>query len=115
MSRILRLSTAPIAILDQPIAADKVVLGQPMAGLRPASEDEARGFYTGLWESEIGAWRIDYTEEELCVVVAGRVRLHDEEGQVDEFGPGDAFVIPRGFKGVWETVERMRKVYAIRT
>jgi uncharacterized cupin superfamily protein len=26
---------------------------------------------------------------------------------------GDAFVIPAGFKGVWEVIERTRKHYAI--
>jgi uncharacterized cupin superfamily protein len=26
---------------------------------------------------------------------------------------GDEFVIPRGFEGVWEVIERTRKVYVI--
>lgn len=30
-----------------------------------------------------------------------------------ESDPGDEFVIPRGFEGVWEVVERTRKTYVI--
>jgi uncharacterized protein len=32
---------------------------------------------------------------------------------VETFGPGSAFLIPAGFKGSWETVETLRKYYAI--
>lgn len=113
MPAIVRLSTAPIVPLDEPVAPEKLVSGRPMTGVRPATEDAGRGFYTGLWESEPGAWRVDYTEDELCVIVAGRVRLTEDGGADATFGPGDAFVIPRGFKGVWETIEPARKVYAI--
>lgn len=113
MPEIVRISTLPIRPLDEPVEADKLVSGAPMTGFRPATEDETRGFHTGLWESEPGAWTVDYSEDELCVIVAGRVRLTPTDGAPQEFGPGDAFVIPRGFKGTWETVEQVRKVYAI--
>jgi uncharacterized cupin superfamily protein len=47
--------------------------------------------------------------------VAGRARLTEAGGEAQDFGPGDAFVIPRGFEGTWETVEPVRKIYAILT
>lgn len=115
MAKIQRIATGPVTPLADPIAPDKVLRGAPVTGVRAASEDEARGFYTGVWESAPGAWRVDYTEEELCVIVAGRCRLVAEDGTAENFGPGDAFVIPRGFKGTWETLEQVRKVYAILT
>lgn len=113
MPEIVRISTLPIRPLDEPVASEKRVSGAPMTGVRPATDDAVRGFHTGLWESEPGAWTVDYAEDELCVIVAGRVRLTPTGGQPQEFGPGDAFVIPRGFTGTWETVEQVRKVYAI--
>lgn len=115
MAGIVRISTAPVAPLDEAVDPAKVLAGSPSTGVRPATEDPARGFYTGVWASDVGVWRIDYTEEELCVIVAGRVRLTEDGGGSEEFGPGDAFVVPRGFKGVWETLEPVRKIYAILT
>ena len=113
MSAIVRLDLGPVDRLDGSIAAEKLVAGAPKTGLRPAYENGAAGFYTGVWESEVGAWRVDYAEDELCVILAGRVRITADGGTARDFGPGDAFVVPRGFRGVWETLEAVRKIYAI--
>jgi uncharacterized protein len=48
----------------------------------------------------------------LCVLLAGKVRITDEDGESQTYEAGDAFVIPRGFRGIWETVEPVRKFYA---
>ena len=39
--------------------------------------------------------------------------LTDADGEAQEFKAGDAFVIPAGFAGTWETIEPVRKWYAI--
>ena len=46
-------------------------------------------------------------------LISGRARLTDEDGHGETFGPGSAFVIPAGFKGSWETLETLKKYYAI--
>ena len=56
---------------------------------------------------------MSYTEHEVCVLLAGRVRLIHEAGSSVEFAVGDAFVIPAGFVGEWETLEAARKLYVI--
>lgn len=109
----IRIDTSPIATLDQPIESDKRVAGAPMTGFRAAHDDEAAGFYSGVWASDVGAWRVAYAETELCVMLAGRVRLSGDDGSSADYGPGDAFVVPSGFTGVWETLEACRKIYAI--
>jgi uncharacterized cupin superfamily protein len=43
----------------------------------------------------------------------GRSRLTNADGVVREVVAGDEFVIPRGFEGVWEVIERTRKIYVI--
>lgn len=111
----LRVDTSPVARLDQPIAAEKLVSGRPMTGFRAAHDDDAAGFWSGVWESEVGAWRVAYEETELCVMLAGRARLVSDDGSSETYGPGEAFVIPKGFSGVWETLEPCRKIYAIAT
>jgi uncharacterized cupin superfamily protein len=113
MSHIRRMSTAPVGLLTDPVAPEKVTRGAPHTGYRSTHHDDSRGFYVGIWESDVGAWRIEYDEEELCVILAGRVRLVHDDGTVEEFGPGEAFFIPRGFQGTWDTVEPVRKIYAI--
>jgi uncharacterized cupin superfamily protein len=46
-------------------------------------------------------------------MTAGRVRITDEQGRQVTYGPGDSFVMPAGFKGLWEVLEPARKFYAI--
>ena len=43
----------------------------------------------------------------------GEVRLTDESGHTETYVAGDTFVIPKGFKGVWETVKPVRKFFAV--
>lgn len=75
--------------------------------------DPTEQFFAGVWSSSPGAIKISYTEEELCYILEGRVRLIDSQGEAKEFGPGSAFVIPAGFVGIWETLEPVKKIYTI--
>jgi uncharacterized protein len=108
-----KLDLSPLAALPDKIAPEKRVVGDPATGARPALENEAAGFYTGVWQSEPGAWRVAYDEDELCVLLEGQVRLTGEDGVAQDFGAGEAFTIARGFRGVWESVTAVRKIYAI--
>jgi len=99
--------------LDRPIDPEKRVSGAPATGFLAAHDDEAAGFFSGVWASEVGAWRVAYEETELCVILEGRARLVSDDGSSATYGPGEAFVVPRGFTGVWETLVPLRKIYAI--
>ena len=70
-------------------------------------------FFSGEWTSTPGKWAVVYDEDEFVLILAGRCTLTSAEGIAETFGPGDSFVIPRGFAGTWETLEPLRKVYAI--
>jgi uncharacterized cupin superfamily protein len=95
------------------IAPEKRVTGDPEQRLWSQYTDASGQFFAGVWESDPGAWRIRYTEEEYCRILAGRSRLIADDGTVTEVTTGDEFVIPRGFEGVWEVLERTRKTYII--
>lgn len=71
--------------------------------------------YCGVWRSEVGHWRIEMGvgEHELFTVLAGRCRVHREDGSFDEAGPGEALFIPAGFRGSFEVLEPVIKTYAI--
>lgn len=90
-----------------------IVSGTPETRVRNYYADTSGQFFAGIWESSIGKWRIRYTEEEFCTLLEGKVVLTDEAGQSRSFSKGDAFVIPSGFAGTWETVEPVKKYYAI--
>ena len=75
--------------------------------------DPTEQFFAGIWSSSVGAKNVNYTEEEVCVILEGRVRLTDLAGNAKEFGAGSTFVLPAGFKGTWETLEAVKKIYVI--
>jgi uncharacterized protein len=71
--------------------------------------------FAGVWACEVGSWKIEFgaQEDEFFFVTEGRCRIIDEAGKACEAGPGDALVIPAGFKGVFEVLEAMKKHYVI--
>lgn len=97
----------------EPVDGDRLVAGEPSQAVenRYASPDLA--FQCGIWEGDVGAWRVRYTEHELCHMLAGRVRLTGDDGTEAVFATGDSFVVPAGFHGVWEVLEPARKLYAV--
>ena len=104
------LTSEPVEYLPAP---EKILSGNPRQRVWSHYTDTDQKFSVGIWECEPGAWRIHYTEEEYCRVMTGRSRLTNADGVVREVTAGDEFVIPRGFEGVWEVIERTRKVYVI--
>jgi hypothetical protein len=95
--------------------ADRILRGDPRHTIWNHYSDPTGQFHAGIWEAGPGAWRVQYDarEEELCVLLEGRVRIVEEDGTARDFGPGATFVVPGGFRGIWENLERVRKVYAV--
>lgn len=94
-------------------AAERVLEGAPRTTVRNHYCDASSQFFAGNWSSTVGKWRVTYTEHEFCHLLEGRVVLTSDDGREWRFGPGDAWVIPAGFSGTWETVEPATKRYAI--
>jgi uncharacterized cupin superfamily protein len=90
-----------------------IVEGTPRTGAANAYSDPSGQFHCGIWQSSPGKWKITYIEHEFCVILSGRAVLTNEAGARIEVAAGDAFVIPAGFKGTWETLSDIRKYYAI--
>jgi uncharacterized cupin superfamily protein len=96
-------------------APDRILSGNPDQLLRNHYTDPTGQFHAGVWEGEPGCWKVCYDphEEELCTLVDGQVRITAADGGIHEFGPGQSFVVPGGFIGIWENLTRVRKVYAV--
>lgn len=96
-----------------PVAADRLISGQPTQAVANGYSDPSEAFHCGVWEGDVGAWRVQYTEHEFCHMLVGRVRIVGEDGSERIVAAGDSFVIPAGFSGIWEVLEPARKLYAV--
>lgn len=94
---------------------DRLVAGNPLRTTRNHFTSTGGDVTAGVWSCEPGAWRIAFAagKDEFFHVIAGRLRITDAEGEIAEFGPGDAGVIPAGFTGVFEVVELVTKHYVV--
>jgi uncharacterized protein len=109
---IVRLDGVVTAEVSEP-PAERLIAGTPELQVRNYFSDTSQQFAAGRWSATRGKWRVRYTENELCVMTAGRVVIESTSGERSSFGPGDAFVVPAGFTGTWEVLEDCAKIYAI--
>ena len=109
---IVRLDAAVAAEISAP-PAERLIAGTPQLELRNYFSDATQQFFAGRWSATRGKWRVRYTENELCVMTAGKVVIESASGERASFAAGDAFVVPAGFTGTWEVTEDCTKIYAI--
>jgi len=105
-------------VLDAPqeplaVAPGKLIDGDGRQAVANAYSDPGGQFHAGTWTAEPATWRVSYTEHEYCEILEGRIRMQHADGTVREVGPGDRFVVPAGWRGTWQVLERARKVYVI--
>jgi hypothetical protein len=104
--------TAPEVEIGQ-ASADNVLKGRYKTKTWNHWTGEDDHLYCGIWECSPGKVKIDYKEWEFCHFIEGKAILTNEAGKKWTLKKGDGFVIPPGFKGTWETVEKVRKHYVI--
>lgn len=111
MTLTIPVQTAGPGVADD-IAADKLIAGEAATQLWHAFSDRSDRFHVGHWHSGACEISVDYSENELCVLVEGSVTLVAADGTEATYKKGQAFVIPSGFKGVWRSNEPVTKIYA---
>jgi uncharacterized cupin superfamily protein len=110
-SKVVRFGANPPAVEEG--KPSNPISGAPTTRLQNYFTDTTGQFFSGIWESSQGKWPVSYTESEFCAILEGKCVLTDASGKSETFGKGDSFVIPSGFVGTWETVEPVKKLYAI--
>jgi uncharacterized cupin superfamily protein len=95
------------------LPADKLIAGNPKQRVWNHYKDPTQKFFAGEWFSEVGKWKIFYTEEEYCQILQGVSVITDDGGNSITLSTGDSFVVPSGFIGTWEVIEPTRKIYVI--
>ncbi len=91
----------------------KVIVGSGQSTTWNAMTDPSGQFFTGIWQGSPGIAKAAYSESEFCLILSGRIRPTDEQGNISEFGPNDAFAVGPGFSGTWENIGEVTKYYAI--
>ena len=67
--------------------------------------------HVGVWEAnEVAAHLKNYPWTEYVLMLSGRVVITNDDGTQNEFKAGDIFVMPKGFTGIWDVREPMKKV-----
>lgn len=95
-------------------APEKLIAGDPsfMTWALDASRDGQ--VQTGIWEATPGE-TISIKGElfEFCHILEGVIEL-TEDGQAPIiYRKGDSFIMKPGYRGVWKTIETVRKIYVI--
>jgi uncharacterized cupin superfamily protein len=67
----------------------------------------------GFWEAGPHLERCACDYDELCHLLEGQVRLTDTQGVSRVFDAGSTFVVAAGFRGTWENLSDVRKVFVI--
>ena len=101
-----------VPVVEGNIASEKLISGNAATSLWNSYTDKTEQFNVGQWSSEPCKLNVSYSENELCVLVKGTAEIENQEGEKWTFHQGDAFVIPAGFVGTWESVTSVCKVYA---
>ncbi len=112
-SKVSKLVASSLTAEKYYLPAEKLLAGNPKQSIWQHYSDKTQKFSTGIWQSEIGKWEINYTEEEFCQILEGVSVITDAAGSAVTVSAGENFVIPSGFVGTWEVVETTKKIYVI--
>ncbi|WP_460452141.1 cupin domain-containing protein [Alsobacter sp. SYSU BS001988] len=95
-------------------APERLISGDP--AFRTWAQDSARDgtVRTGVWEASPGE-TVSLKGEtfEFCHILDGVVEITEEDGAPATYRKGDSFVMKPGFRGVWRTIETVRKIYVV--
>ena len=110
-----RPETTPV---ETKAAPDRLVSGDPAYltwALDASREDAADGkVRTGVWQATPGETiSIKGTSFEFCHILEGHVEIVEDGKAPVAYRAGDSFIMKPGFKGIWRTIETVRKIYVI--
>lgn len=68
----------------------------------------------GIWECTPGRFTADRTKTaETCYIISGRIEMTKSDGSKQILTKGDSIVLPKGWVGEWNILEKTRKLYVI--
>lgn len=94
-------------------AEDKIITGAPHQEVTNHYASPCDQMNSGIWQGEVGHWRVNYSEHEYCEILEGCSVITDNNGSSMTVSKGDRFVIPAGFSGSWQVIEPCKKIYVV--
>lgn len=95
-------------------APDRLIAGDPSFltwALDTSRDGQVR---TGVWEATPGETiSIKGETFEFCHILDGVIELTEEGKAPVTYRKGDSFIMKPGYRGVWKTIETVRKIYVI--
>lgn len=94
--------------------AEDMISGNPDTTMWTAFSGPMSSVISGIWESE--AFHKPMSRPamvEYFYILEGQVKLTDEDGNSEVFGPGQGVMIKPGFDGIWESLTKVRKHFFI--
>ena len=91
---------------------DRLIAGDPE--FLTWALDASRGgeVQTGIWQATPGETvSIKGERFEFCHILDGVIELTEEGQEPVTYRKGDSFVMKPGYRGVWKTIETVRKIY----
>lgn len=90
-----------------------LISGTPMGADHAYLDRTNPKYRMGIWRSQPYTEFYDsYAADEFMYVLEGEVTL-EAEGFSETYRKGDAFFVPKGFRGFWRQTEPMLKYYVI--
>lgn len=109
-------NTGPEGWMDAPNVAletAKLIEGVPNGLDHIYYENEETKVTSGIWRSSpYTEWYDYYPCDEFMYVLDGHVILENDTFS-EKYEKGDAFLVPKGFKGYWKQPVSMLKLYVI--
>ncbi|MGO9196830.1 MAG: cupin domain-containing protein [Acidimicrobiales bacterium] len=75
--------------------------------------EDGNGAETGIWECTPGPSHWSLETHEFVHVLSGSMTVTADGGDAVHLGPGDTVLFPKGWSGVWQIHETLRKLYVI--
>ncbi|NOC47645.1 MULTISPECIES: cupin domain-containing protein [unclassified Ruegeria] len=98
---------------DIPLETAELLTEQPLGLDHIYFENETPGIRAGVWRSTAYTeFYESYPCHEFMYVIEGSVTLENEEFS-ETYSKGDAFLVPKGFRGYWKQTEPMLKYYVM--
>lgn len=111
-----------VSLIQNIDGAGKPTLRKPCEHLTISGDPEFRTWIndlsfggkvrTGIWEATPGQFRNDMDGiYEYCFILSGMVEISEDDGETRIYRAGDSFVMKPGFRGTWNTIETVRKMF----
>ena len=95
-------------------APEKLISGDPSFLTWALDSSRDGQVQTGIWEATPGE-NISIKGElfEFCHILEGVIELTEDGQPPVTYRKGDSFIMKPGYRGIWKTIETVRKIYVI--